>query len=108
MTTTKNNEEVLRLVRIESDLHAHVQVFHEHVKQDEESFEKLEETLEKIATAVDVRFDKLEDLITDMRLHTARREGGEDAIKRVAGYISGLVAAIVSGLSVALQKFFLE
>jgi hypothetical protein len=105
----------LQMVRLERDLHAHVELFkqhvniHEqHVQDDNEAFHALEAQMEKIESQMDARFDKLELILTELRLHTARREGGEDAIKKVAGYISGLVAAAVSALGVLVQKLFLE
>jgi hypothetical protein len=98
----------ISLVRIERDLHAHVETFKQHVQDDNEAFHALEEHMDKLEAQMETRFDKLEVILTDFRLHTARREGGEDAIKRVAGYISGVVAAVVSALGVLAQKLFLE
>lgn len=108
--TTKAED--LRLVRVERDLHAHVELFRQHVKTDEEAFESLQEHMEKLEVSMDTRFDRLELLLTDLRIHTARREGADDAIKKVvgrtAGYISTIVAAAVTALGVAIQKLFLE
>jgi hypothetical protein len=85
-----------------------LEVFKEHTVHDKESFEALEDRLEHLDSTLIERFDKLDQLVTDIRIHTARREGGEDAIKRVAGYISGIVAAAVSALGVLFSKLFLE
>lgn len=95
-------------VRIERDLHAHIETFKQHVQDDNEALHAIETHMDKMEAQIEARFDKLESILTEFRLHTARREGGEDAIKRVAGYISGIVAAAVSALGVFFQKLFLE
>lgn len=97
-----------RLQRMERDLQSHLAVFVQQVEHDAKAFDKLEQDVKNLSQTVNSRFDNLEQLITDFRLHEARREGGEDAVKRLAGYISGIVAAAVSALGVLLQRLFLE
>jgi anti-sigma-K factor RskA len=95
-----SDESVLeRLARIDTELTAHT-------SQDKESFDSLDEAIDDLKEDMSVRFDKVENLLTDVRLAEAHKEGEMATIKRLAGYVSAMVAAAISVVGAFVTDLF--
>jgi hypothetical protein len=84
-----------RLTRIETRLDAVVNIIESTATYDSEAHHDIADKLGRI-----------EDCINRLKIREAEQRGEMKAYKKVAGFISAIVAAIITGVVMWLERFF--